>query len=52
MTDQLTLDLQLIRVHCFTCPHTVESTDPDVAHDLMEDHYATDHAALIRWLAS
>lgn len=51
MDNQLALDLALIRVHCFACPHVVEATDPQTAHDLMEDHYRADHAALIRRLA-
>lgn len=47
---QLGLPLGLITVHCFTCPHTVTGVTPDVAHDLMEAHYAAAHAALIRSL--
>lgn len=39
---------EMIVVHCFTCPYTVESTDPNEAHDRMEEHYATKHLALIR----
>lgn len=46
-TGQLGLDLGLVRVHCFACPHVVEDTDPREAHDRMEGHYAAVHAALI-----
>lgn len=40
----------LITVHCFACPHTVEGTSPDEAHDLMEAHYSEKHSLLIRCL--
>lgn len=46
------LDLGLITVHCFTCPHVEVGTTPDRAHDQMERHYAAAHAALIRRFAS
>lgn len=42
----------LITVHCFTCPKTVTGSTPDEAHDLMEDHYAEKHAALIARLCA
>lgn len=45
--SQLTLNLDLIKVHCCFCAHTVEHTDPDSTHDAMEAHYATAHVALI-----
>lgn len=47
MAEQLALALDVITVHCFTCPYTVEAGDPDRAHDAMERHYQTRHAALI-----
>ena len=46
-TDEPTLDLGAIRVHCFACPHWVERFDPGAAHDEMERHYEEAHAALI-----
>lgn len=35
----------VITVHCISCPHTVQDLDPETAHDRMEDHYASEHAA-------
>ena len=35
-------------VHCISCPHVVQGLDPETAHDRMEDHYASEHAGLIR----
>ncbi len=50
MTDAL---IDLYTVHCFLhmrgCEHTVRSTNPQDAHDRMEEHYATAHRA---WLDS
>lgn len=51
MAEQLPLDLGLITVHCFTCPHRVAAASPQEAHDLMEQHYDEEHAVLIRRLA-
>lgn len=45
MTDELPLGL--VTVHCFACPHTVESADPNEAHNAMEVHYRAAHSALI-----
>jgi hypothetical protein len=47
MTVQSTLDLGLITVHCFACPHVEVGVSPDDAHDCMERHYVAAHAALI-----
>lgn len=46
---QPTLALDPIVVHCFivTCVHTVTAYDPGEAHDRMEEHYRTAHAAYI-----
>lgn len=52
MSEQLPLDLGLITVHCFTCPHSVTGSTPEEAHDLMERHYADEHAVFIRRLAA
>lgn len=49
-TQQALFDL--IVVHCFTCPHTVEHSDPAAAHDLMEQHYDTEHAVYISAIAA
>ena len=54
MIEQLHLPLaneEVITVHCFfttwggihTCSHVVRSEDPQMAHDLMEQHYAEKH---------
>lgn len=37
----------VITVHCFACPHKVSDPTPQGAHDLMEAHYAAEHARLI-----
>ena len=40
----------VITVHCFTCPHVERGVSPQAAHDQMEQHYAEEHAKLIRSL--
>lgn len=50
MSGQLSLNLDVFTVHCFTCPHTVERATPDEAHDAMEEHYRAKHATLIHRL--
>lgn len=48
------LDLDQVVVHCFfvgTCRHTVEATDPDRAHAIMEEHYTERHRADLARLA-
>lgn len=50
-STQLAFDLNLVVVHCFTCPHSVARTDPNEAHDAMEAHYRDRHAVLIARIA-
>ncbi|MGH9095126.1 MAG: hypothetical protein ACRDXE_08190 [Acidimicrobiales bacterium] len=38
---------EVITVHCFCCPYTVEGVTPAEAHDAMEVHYDAEHADLI-----
>lgn len=40
---------EIITVHCIfgRCKHIVQSTDPEEAHKLMEQHYTATHAARI-----
>lgn len=51
MNEQLGLPMDVVTVHCFTCPHSVTAATPDDAHRLMEWHYASRHAALIAAIA-
>jgi hypothetical protein len=39
-----------VTVHCFWawCPTIATATDPQVAHDLMEQHYRTAHPTELR----
>lgn len=49
MYKQLSLPLpDEIVIHCFFgCKHIVRSTDPQKAHDLMEQHYTEKHSRQI-----